>query len=164
MTAHSLPDGRDVMLHLSKNSAFIAAALVAAGCSKSAPSPDVESAKVPAELKKWAADASKGLAATRAKEEALARDRGAIVRKAIDAMRNAAAENFGSDAAKAARIEADESGIKDFGDRKWEVAGRYVGADDKGKRFRASWTATIFLGFGNLQCQSVKLGDRQPEG
>jgi len=95
------------------------------------------------------------------KAEVLKKDRNAILRKAVEAMRKAAAENFGTAESQEAQITADQSGIKNYGEEKWEVTGQYVGSDKEGKKFRASWTATISVMFGTLQCEQLKLGDRQ---
>ena len=96
-----------------------------------------------------------------AKEEELKKDRSSIVQKAVEAMRKAAAESFGTVESHQAQIIADQTGIKDFGEEKWEVTGQYLGPDKDGKEFRASWTAKISIMLGSLQCESIKLGDRQ---
>jgi hypothetical protein len=119
------------------------------------------------EIHARAEEVRRNMATERAKEkpevQAVKKDRSAIVQKAAEAMRKAAAESFGTAESKEAQIKADQSGIKDYGDEKWEVTGQYVGSDKEGKKFRASWTATISVMFGTLQCEQLKLGDRHYE-
>jgi hypothetical protein len=139
----------------------IVASLALAGCSERPSTERAAAIKADPETKKLAGNFSKGMSKMRAKEEALKKDRPAIVREAVDAVRKAAAQEFGSDEAKQAEITADESGIKDFGGEKWKVTGLYVGPDGEGKKIKAPWTAEISLMFGSLQCRSIKLGDRE---
>jgi hypothetical protein len=102
------------------------------------------------------------LRAEEATEQALKKDRKAIIQKAVDSMRESAARIFGTTEANPAQINADEAGIRDLGGEKWEVTGLYVGAPDKGVKFRAPWTASISVKFGALQCGSIGLGQRTP--
>lgn len=133
-----------------------------AGCSGGATKEQAEAAKAIQATREWAEKASAANTAQKAKAEALKSDRDAIVRKAIDAMRKAAAESFGTKEAESAEITAGRSGIKDFGGERWKVTGLYVGPDDKGKRFKAPWTADIRLMFDSLQCTGISLGKREP--
>jgi hypothetical protein len=107
----------------------------------------------------------RNMATVEAKEkvnvEALKKDRNAILQRAVKAMREAAAASFGTAESQEAQITTDQSGIKDFGEKKWEVTGQYVGPDKEGKKFRAPWTGTISFMFDSLQCTDIKLGDRQ---
>ena len=112
----------------------------------------------------WAKTVSSALEKQKAEEDALKNklksDKTPVIELAIEKMRNATAEQFGSEASKAAAITAEPSGIKAFGEEKWEVTGSYKGLDEKDKAFEAQWTAVIQLMFGKLQCTNIKLGKR----
>jgi hypothetical protein len=147
---------------------YFALLLVLCGCSQQSP-PQGNVANVPAAppavgSPEWAKGIGSALAKDKADEEAfknkLKGDKTPIIEIAIEKMRNAVASQFGTETSKAAAITADLSGIKEFGEEKWEVTGNYKGMDDKDKAMEASWTATIELMFGKLQCTNVKLGKR----
>lgn len=76
--------------------------------------------------------------------------------------KEAIAESFGNDAADHGTITADKEAVKKFGENKWEVNGRYKGADKEGNPIERTWTATIEIedGFDGLQCSGVKLNDQ----
>jgi hypothetical protein len=139
--------------------AWIIVALALTGCSQGPTKEQAAAGKAFAELKLLASKTPR--IDSKAKLEALKKDRSSIVLKAIEKMQEAAAKSFGTAEAASATITAQESGIKDFGDE-WEVTGMYVGPDDKGKRFKAPWTARMFVMLGQLQCRSVNLGKREP--
>jgi hypothetical protein len=87
-------------------------------------------------------------------------DRERLVSKAIETMKTAAAARFGTAEAKKAVITAEPSGVKEFGEKAWEVTGLYDGPDRDGVRFKAPWTVRIEFALGELQCTSANLGER----
>jgi len=137
---------------------LILVVLVLIGLSRAPTEEETESAKAVQEVKQRAEKASGSMDKMKAQVEASKTDRNAVVQKAIEAMRKSAAERVGTEEANAAEITADQSGIKDFGEERWEVTGQYLGTDEEVKTFRTPWTARIFLGLGSLQCKSIKLG------
>jgi hypothetical protein len=142
---------------------FVLAAIVIAGCSKAQTKEEAESAKAIQDVRQSAAAASLNITETKAKREALKKDRPAMVQKAIDAMRKDAALSFGTSEAAQADITADESGIKDLGNDLWEVTGLYIGPDKSGAKFKAPWTVHITIWGGEHQCMLVKLGKREAQ-
>ena len=88
------------------------------------------------------------------------KDPKAIAEKAVQRMRQAAHEDFGSKAASAAVITADEKNVKVLSDDSWQVMGQYDGHDQEGKRFVAPFTVNLQIMFYSLYADGVELSDR----
>jgi len=93
--------------------------------------------------------------------EAIRKDRAGLVREAVNHVRRSAAASFGIEAAKAAKITADESGVKDHGPEKWKVEGTYAGEDEIGRRFTAPFTVTLGVVSTEISSDDVELGERK---
>lgn len=93
--------------------------------------------------------------------EAIRKDRPRLIREAANHVRRSAAASFGIEEAKAAKITAEESAVKDLGPEKWKVEGVYDGGDEIGRRFTASFAVTLGLAGSELSCDEVELGERK---
>jgi hypothetical protein len=94
----------------------------------------------------------------KALQEAAARDLEGVARKAVEAMRKSAFEQFGSKAAQAI-IESQKVDALPGG-KAWEVTGQFDGVDQDGVPLKARWRAVIELeGIAHV-CKQVRLGER----
>jgi hypothetical protein len=84
-----------------------------------------------------------------------------IADKAVDRMRRAAHEDFGSKAAEEAVITADEKNVKVLGDERWQVTGQYSGKDEEGKSFVAPFTVNLQILMYSLFASDIELNERK---
>jgi hypothetical protein len=84
----------------------------------------------------------------------------AMAAKAVDRMRRAAHESFGSKAANEAVITAEEKNVKVLGDERWLVTGQYSGQDEQGKSFVAPFTVKMQILMYSLFASDVELSER----
>jgi hypothetical protein len=107
-----------------------------------------------------AAQQERRVADERALAAAVAKDRPALVKRAVADMRKMLEREFGAKNGAAAVIAADESGIKDFGGDKWDVNGTIEGLDKDGRAFTAPFTVTLQILQGKLNTNVVELKRR----
>jgi hypothetical protein len=104
-------------------------------------------------------------AAKEAEAEEIKKDRPALVKMAVESVRHSAAEWFGSNRSAAAKITADESGIRMIGAHEWEVTGFYDGPDFTGIEFTAQFVVRIRPEpDGKLKAVLADLKDRTYKG
>ena len=84
-----------------------------------------------------------------------------IADKAVERMRRAAHEDFGSKAAEEAVITADEKNVKVLGEERWQATGRYSGKDEKGMNFVAPFTVNLQILMYSLFASDIELSERK---
>jgi hypothetical protein len=138
------------------------ALVVLAGCGGEPTSEQVDLPEGTEEIKEWADDGGlEGLKAKVARlREELMEDTGPVAAKAMEGIREAAAGWYSEELAEKAKITIAEDGIRAYGDTSWEVTGEYVGEDEEGRKFSASWNAELDIMMGSLDCVGCGLEAR----
>ena len=96
------------------------------------------------------------------KAMALARERSAVEKAAIEGVREAASNSKRFGAGGEAKVTVAPSWIKAQDGHSWDVKGEYLGSDPEGKKVRSDWTAKVVLVSNKFGCEDVEFGEPKP--